>query len=153
MSKKLIFFLYIFSVLLAFIPLKVNAIELYDVTDNFYILVNNTTNRSNTTTSQDMDCDGSNSILGNPEDENSVAWLLQQIFNFIKIVGPILVVVLSSIDYAKVIIQSDDESMGKANKKLMWRLILAALLFFIPLLIQVFLQMFGFTSDPTCGIH
>jgi len=153
MSKKLIFFLYIFSVLLAFIPLKVNAIELHDVTDNFYILVNNTTNRSNTTTSQDMDCDGSNSILGNPEDENSVAWLLQQIFNFIKIVGPILVVVLSSIDYAKVIIQSDDESMGKANKKLMWRLILAASLFFIPLLIQVFLQMFGFTSDATCGIR
>ena len=153
MSKKLIFFLYIFSVLLAFIPLKANATELYDVTDNFYILVNNTTNRSNTTTSQDMDCDGSNSILGNPEDENSVAWLLQQIFNFIKIVGPILVVVLSSIDYAKVIIQSDDESMGKANKKLMWRLILAASLFFIPLLIQVFLQMFGFTSDATCGIR
>ena len=115
MSKKLMFYIYIFGILLAIVPIKTNAI--------------------------------------NPEDENSVAWLLQQIFNFVKIVGPILVVVLSSIDYAKVIIQSDDESMGKANKKLMWRLILAALLFFIPLLIQVFLQMFGFTSDPTCGIH
>lgn len=147
MSKKLILFIYIFGILLAIVPIKASAIELHNVSDNIYVLANKTT------TSQNVDCDGSDSLLGNPEDENSVAWLLQQIFNFVKIVGPILVVVLSSIDYAKVIIQSDDESMGKANKKLMWRLILAALLFFIPLLIQVFLQMFGFTSDPTCGIH
>ena len=139
------FYIYIFGILLAIIPIKTNAIELHNVSSTFNILAKNT--------SQNIDCDGSDSLLGNPEDENSVAWLLQQIFNFVKIVGPILVVVLSSIDYAKVIIQSDDESMGKANKKLMWRLILAALLFFIPLLIQVFLQMFGFTSDPTCGIH
>ena len=147
MSKKLMLFIYIFGILLSIVPVKTSAIELHDVSDNIYVLANNTT------TSQNVDCDGSDSLLGNPEDENSVAWLLQQIFNFVKIVGPILVVVLSSIDYAKVIIQSDDESMDKANKKLMWRLILAALLFFIPLLIQVFLQMFGFTSDSTCGIH
>ena len=145
MTKKIMFYIYIFGILLAIVPIKTNAIELHNVSSTFNILAKNT--------SQNIDCDGSDSLLGNPEDENSVAWLLQQIFNFVKIVGPILVVVLSSIDYAKVIIQSDDESMGKANKKLMWRLILAALLFFIPLLIQVFLQMFGFTSDPTCGIH
>ena len=153
MSKKMMFYIYIFGILLVIVPIKTNAVELHNVSDNIYVLANNTTTSSNTTTSQNIDCDGSDSLLGNPEDENSVAWLLQQIFIFVKIVGPILVVVLSSIDYAKVIIQSDDESMGKANKKLMWRLILAALLFFIPLLIQVFLQMFGFTSDPTCGIH
>ena len=145
MTKSFIFYLYIFAIFLVFVPLRVDAIQLSDVSNNINILANNTT--------QNFDCDGSNSLLGNPSDENSVAWLLQQIFNFIKIIGPILVIVLSSIDYAKVIIQSDDESMGKANKKLIWRLILAGLLFFIPLLIQVFLQMFGFTSDPTCGIQ
>lgn len=145
MTKSFIFYLYIFAIFLVFVPLRVDAIQLSDVSKNINILANNTT--------QNFDCDGSNSLLGNPSDENSVAWLLQQIFNFIKIIGPILVIVLSSIDYAKVIIQSDDESMGKANKKLIWRLILAGLLFFIPLLIQVFLQMFGFTSDPTCGIQ
>ena len=145
MTKSFIFYLYIFAIFLVFVPLRVDAIQLSDVSKNINILANNTT--------QNFDCDGSNSLLGNPSDENSVAWLLQQIFNFIKIIGPILVIVLSSIDYAKVIIQSDDESMGKANKKLIWRLILAGLLFFIPLLIQVFLQMFGFISDPTCLIQ
>ncbi len=97
-----------------------------------------------------MSCDG---VLGNPSDENSVAWLLQQILNFIKVVGPLLVVVLSSIDFAKVIVKSDDEAMAKAQKKLGMRLILAASLFFIPTLVQVLLDVFGFISDPTCGIR
>ena len=97
-----------------------------------------------------LSCDGA---LGNPSDENSVAWLLQQILNFIKGVGPLLVVVLSSIDFAKVIIKSDDDSMAKAQKKLGMRLILAASLFFIPTLVQVLLDVFGLTSDPTCGIR
>ena len=102
---------------------------------------------------QDQDCSGANSILGDPNDENSVAWLLQQVLNFIKIIGPILVVVLSSVDFLKVIVKSDDESMGKARGKLIKRLILAALLFFIPTLVQAILDIFGITSDPTCGLQ
>ena len=62
-----------------------------------------------------------------------------------------MVVILSSIDFAKVIISSDDEAMGKATKKLGSRLILAAMLFFIPLLVEVLLDLFGFTS--VCGIN
>ena len=97
------------------------------------------------------DCNGS--LLGDPSDPNSVAWLLQQVLNFIKIVGPILVIVLSSIDFAKVIIKSDDEAMAKAQKKLIIRLILAALLFFIPILVSVLLDLFGLTSSSTCGLN
>lgn len=100
-----------------------------------------------------QNCNDDDSILGNVNDENSVAWLLQQVFNFIKVIGPLLVVVLSSVDFAKVIINSDDEAMTQASKKLMRRLILAAALFFIPTLVQAILDVFGFTSDATCGIQ
>ncbi len=93
------------------------------------------------------------SLLGDPGDPNSVAWLLQQVLDFIKVVGPILVVILSSIDFAKVIIKSDDEAMAKAQKKLITRLILAALLFFIPMLVTVLLDLFGLTSSGTCGLN
>ena len=93
------------------------------------------------------------SLLGDPGDPNSVAWLLQQVLDFIKVVGPILVVILSSIDFAKVIIKSDDEAMAKAQKKLIIRLILAALLFFIPILVTVLLDLFGLTSSGTCGLN
>ena len=73
-------------------------------------------------------------------------------FNVIKIVGPVIVIVLSSIDFAKVIIKNDDEAMAKAQKKLIIRLILAASLFFIPLLVELALNIFGLTGSSTGGI-
>ena len=94
-----------------------------------------------------------NTLLGNPNVESSVAWLLQYVFNVIKVVGPLLVVILSSIDFAKVIVKSDDDEMAKARKKLITRLILAAALFFIPTITMVLLEVFGLTSDPTCGLQ
>ena len=97
-----------------------------------------------TSYNQATDCVG---ILGDPGNEETVAWLLQQILNYIKILGPILVVILSSMDFAKAIIASDDESMKKAEKKLMIRLVLAVALFLVPTLVSVMLSIFGYTSE------
>lgn len=97
----------------------------------------------------DADC---NSLLGSTEDEESVAWLLQQLLNYVKILGPILVVILSSLDFAKAIIASDDDNMKKSEKKLMVRLILAVALFLIPTLVSVILNIFGITTDQICGL-
>ena len=99
---------------------------------------------------QNSDC---NSLLGSTEDEESVAWLLQQILNYVKILGPILVVILSSLDFAKAIITSDDDSMKKAEKKLVIRLVLAVALFLIPTLVSVLLNIFGITTDEICGLQ
>lgn len=102
---------------------------------------------------EEQDCSGNNSILGDPEDEDSVAWLLQQALNYIKVIGPILVVILSSFDFLLVIVNSNEDAMKKAQKKLGYRLVLAALLFFIPVIVNVLLDIFGITSDPTCGLN
>ncbi len=102
---------------------------------------------------QDLNCTGGNSILGDPNDENSVAWLLDKILTYVTIIGMVLVVVLSSIDFLKVIAKSDDEAMAKASKKLALRLLFAALLFFVPTLTNALLDIFGLTSESTCGIH
>ena len=99
-----------------------------------------------------QNCDPESGLLGNPDDEDSVAWLLQKILNYLKLIGPFIVVVMSGIDYAKVIITSDDENMAKAHKKLAIRLILAASLFFLPDLISVLLEIFGITANPLCGL-
>lgn len=100
-----------------------------------------------------LTCTGEDSILGNPDDENSVAWLLDKILTYTTLVGMILVVVLSSIDFLKVIVNSSDDDMGKAGKKLALRLIFAILLFFVPTLTNAILDLFGLTSDFTCGIQ
>lgn len=163
MQKKLLVIL-LFISLIVFAPIKTKALTINETRNNFfsniYLLekTDGITSRDelndwmNDYNQDDQDCEGSNSILGDPNDEDSVAWLLQQVLNYIKIIGPILVVILSSIDFAQVIIKSDDDAMKKAQKKLITRLLLAACLFFIPTLVQVMLDIFGITSASTCGL-
>ena len=96
-----------------------------------------------------QDC---NSIFGSVGDEGSVAWLINEVLDYLRILGPLLVLVLSSIDFTKAIIQNDDDTMKKAQKKLINRLLLAAVLFIIPSLVTLILEIFGFTSGVACGI-
>lgn len=139
MKRKIILFSFgIFIICFTFFSgfIDVNAL---DISDNFFILATRE--------------EGCNSLFGSPSDPESVAWLLQQILNYLKILGPLLVLVLSSVDFAKAIISSDDDSLKKAQKKLVTRLLAAVLLFFIPFLVTWLLEIFGITSSATCGIE
>lgn len=102
---------------------------------------------------QNQDCTGDNSILGSYDDPNSVAYFLQIIFNWLKLIGPFIVIVMSGIDFAKVIIMGDDDGMKKAQSKLIIRLILAAALFLLPDLISALLELFNITSSGICGLQ
>lgn len=94
-------------------------------------------------------------VLGDPTDSKSVAWLLQKLFNYIKVLGPILVILLSALDFTKTILASDDEAMKKAQKRLGIRLMCAVGIYFLPMLITLLLNLvFGGTADASavCGI-
>lgn len=101
---------------------------------------------------QQQDCSGHDSLLGSYNDEDSVAWILQKIFTYVKLIGPFIVVVASGVDFAKVIVMGDDDGMKKAQSKLIVRLILAASLFFLPDLVSAMLELFGITSSGICGL-
>ncbi len=129
------------------------------VTINDYFLIADNTDKDKDKTdksdnnndvqyNQELECEG---LLGDPEkDEDSVAWFLVKILNYLKLLGPLMVLVLSSLDFAKAILMSDDESLKKAQSNLITRLILAALLFVLPTLIEVLLDIFGITSSDIC---
>ena len=141
MKRFLFISLFVIFTLFAFVPLRVNAVDLSSLT------IVNTGNK----VVYIMD-NCNTALLGNPNDPNSVAWLLQQILNYIRIIGPILVVVLSSVDFAVVIVKNDDDSLGKAKKKLINRLLLVIALFLVPTLVSAILDIFGITGEGTCGI-
>ncbi len=158
MKKTILTMILVMTLLI--VPVKANALEINVKTgDIFQIAAKKKTIKTEETEmntenyNQINECSGDDSMLGSINDPNSVAWLLQQIFNYIKILGPLLVVVLSSVEFAKVIIQSDDEAMAKAQKKLITRIILAACLFLIPTLVSAALDLFGITSNATCGLE
>ncbi len=160
MKKHILIMIIILTIVI--VPIGVKAKEIKYNNGFIQIGAKKTTKKANQGTdtskwnegyNQDQNCTGDNSILGNVNDPNSVAWLLQQVLKYLKILGPILVVVLSSVEFAKVIINSDDEAMNKAQKMLITRICLAASLFLIPQLVQAALSWFGFTSDATCGLE
>ena len=90
-------------------------------------------------------------LLGCVDDDKSVAWLLQKILNYIKILGPTAAIALGTIDFAKAIIISDEENMKKTESRFIKRIIAAMLLFFVPLLVQIFLGLVGITGTAATG--
>ena len=149
MKKGIITLLLIVTCVMFISPINANALEVNSVG----IVEKNESNLlSNTINIAASKCPPSKAVLGDVDCEDSVAWLVQIIFNIVKIVGPILVVLLSSIDFIMVIIKSDNDQFQKAQKKLITRLVLALLLFLIPTIVQVLLQIFGITGSVTGGI-
>lgn len=144
MKKFSLAFLIVLFTFMVFTPISVNAVTVPDQVNTYEKLKSGQYNLVQVLEKEPL--------LGRVDDEKSVAWLLQQVFNVIKIVGPVVVIVLSSIDFAQVIIKNDDEAMAKAQKKLIIRLILAASLFFIPMLVELALNIFGLTGTSTGGI-
>ncbi len=95
---------------------------------------------------QSISCSG----LFADQNEGSVYWLLQKILNYMKLLGPILVVLLSSVDFIKAVMSSDENAMKVAQKKLMVRLVAAIALFLLPSLIQLIISLLGGIIDSNC---
>ncbi len=92
-------------------------------------------------------------ILGDPNKDYTVANMLQKIFDYIKIIGPILVIVLSGFDFAKNALNSDSDKMKKAGNKLLIRLLCAVGLYFVPVIASFIINLVNNTSyEQTCGI-
>lgn len=102
---------------------------------------------------QIADCSGQNAVLGNVNDPDSVAWLLQKLLDYARLIGPFIVLIMSSLDYLKAVLNSDEDSLKKANKKLVTRLMLIVALFLLPTLVSVLLNVLGFTSHEVCGLQ
>ena len=152
MKKILIIFITIFSLfIINSANINVHAITLSDYVqiadENDTAWINEYNNEVNNQSTGDC-----NSLLGSPTDTNSVAWLLFTVLNWLRVLGPLAVIVLSGIEFAQAIVKSDDDTMKKAKGHLTTRLVMAGLLFLIPSVVKLLLDVFNLTSDPMCGI-
>ena len=157
MKKCFLMTILVVATLFAFAPVNTKAISASDFVSfgvNTPLIADITdANGLNDDYNQEQTCTGSDSLLGDPNDDNSVAWLLDKILSYSTLAGMILVVILSSLDFLKVIVNSSDDDLAKAVKKLALRIIFALLLFFVPTMTNALLDLFGLTSESTCGIQ
>lgn len=100
---------------------------------------------------------GCSSYLGSPEynseaDVQSPAYYLQFVFNLMKYLAIILLFVLTVVEYAKAIPSGKDDAIKVATMNTFKRIILAVIIFFLPILIEFILKLVGIYSADGCGI-
>lgn len=81
----------------------------------------------------------------------SIITFISNILKWAKYIAPILVIILSILDFIKAIAAQNDDDMKKAQGKFVKRLIVAALLFLLPLIINFMLKTFGLYNSA-CDI-
>ena len=82
--------------------------------------------------------------------QKSLGYFLQTAFNIIKYIVPIILIVLTMIDFLKAVSSGDKDIVKVATSKLVKRAIIALVIFLIPTLLQLVLGLV--TSYGTCGI-
>ena len=79
-----------------------------------------------------------------------ISWIMN-IIRWIKYIIPVAVIVLGMIDFIKATGSDKDDDMKKAQGRFVKRLIAAALIFLVPLLVEFILPKIGFDYN-SCGI-
>ena len=69
--------------------------------------------------------------------------IFHQFYNILRILAPVLVIVLGSLDYTKAVMASDENKMQEFKKKFPKRLLLLILLIVIPIVISIILDLFA----------
>lgn len=93
-------------------------------------------------------CEG---VLGDVNDESSTAYLLQEIFDIMKIASPVLVLVFSILDFIGAVASQDKDRLTKATKHTFIRVIVGLIVFVIPFICDFIFNLTGMYS--TCGIQ
>ena len=93
-------------------------------------------------------------LLGG-ENSTELIDLLKSIVTIVKVMIPLILITLGSLDFAKAIFSNED-SMKKCQKKFIQRIIIAIVIFLIPSLLKVLLTLansvWGNISSDFCGI-
>jgi len=77
--------------------------------------------------------------------------MLSTTLRFMQYIGVIIALVLSIIDFVKVVPTNDKDGIQKAAKRAAMRLGIAILIFFVPIILDFILDLVGFNSS-TCGL-
>ena len=69
--------------------------------------------------------------------------LLGYVVLVIKIAIPLILIILGMIDLGKAVISSEDKAVSKSATKLLWRVIAAIVIFFIPTIVSAVFALIG----------
>lgn len=85
-----------------------------------------------------VDC---NALFGNKDDETSLAYLIDSALQYVRIIVPILLILLGTLDIGKAVIASREEEMRKAQTTFIKRAIAAICVFLVPIFVNIVMSL------------
>ena len=83
---------------------------------------------------------------------NELGEFVNDLFAIIKIAAPVLVIILSTVDYVNAIATASADDLKKANKRTIKRAIAGLVIFFLPFLLDIVFELFGLYDISKCQI-
>lgn len=80
-----------------------------------------------------------NDLLG--EGSGSLREMIDTIMEYVRIIVPILIILLGTVDFAKAVIAGKEDNMKKAQKDFVIRIIAGVAVFFVPVLIDIIMDL------------
>jgi len=108
------------------------------------VKLNNITNNATNKEVQDAICDG------------KTVEIITTIFNLIRFLVPIIIIILSVINFVGVVISGENEKMEKAKKNFVIRLVIGFAILIVPAILEVILKLAGLIetdlAEVTCKL-
>lgn len=99
-------------------------------------------------------CADYESIFGDKDDPESIRYMLHTILQYVRIIVPILVILLGTIDFAKAVIAGKEDNMKKAQTDFIKRVVIGVAVFFVPLLVDIVMGLaeYVLNGDFNCNL-
>lgn len=93
--------------------------------------------------------EGTSCMIGNVELQQQIVNLLHTIITGIKIVVPILLIIWGMFDLGKAVIAQKEDEIKKGQQTFMKRAIAAVIVFFIPTIVDLIVQLVGSNDESS----
>lgn len=80
-------------------------------------------------------------LFGDADDPNSLHSMINTIMDYVRILVPILIILLGTVDLAKAVIAGKEDNMRKAQWDFAKRVLIGVAIFFVPLLVDVIMEL------------
>lgn len=82
-------------------------------------------------------CSDMNELFGSKDDPDSIRYMVNEVLTYVRIIVPILIILLGTIDFAKAVIAGKEDNMKKAQSDFIKRLIAGVIVFLVPTLVDI----------------
>ncbi|MEG1566008.1 MAG: hypothetical protein RR342_04685, partial [Bacilli bacterium] len=97
--------------------------------------------------SNNLSCEA---VFGDQDDANYPAYWIQWSLNLMKYIAIVALLVLSTMDFLKAMVNQDKDAIQKAAITTAKRFVFAVLIFFLPIIVEFIMNLFG--AYGTCGL-